>query len=247
MLLGRENQLLAALPAAVYRRWEEALCVRELEAGHVLEFKGRRGQVYFPISCVVAIYATNPSGRRTFMRFVGSSFAAGLVNMMSTDEVVFDGVVCGAGYALTIPSQVVLGSFDVPWLSGGAQSIAMARTAKGGLMIAQCLGVHDGTQRLARLLMQAHDGFGETRAITLTQQALAEMLSTRRETAAGILAEWNRTGVIDSRRGAIHIRRRDELERASCECYSWIRQSYVDELELWKSIRWRDVTMRDGN
>jgi len=29
MLLGRENQLLAALPAAVYRRWEEALCVRE--------------------------------------------------------------------------------------------------------------------------------------------------------------------------------------------------------------------------
>ena len=60
----------------------------------------------------------------------------------------------------------------------------------------------------------------------------------RRETAAEILAEWNRGGVVESRRSAIHIRRVDELRQASCECYAWIQKSYLDELNLWKGIRW---------
>jgi hypothetical protein len=47
--------------------------------------------------------------------------------------------------------------------------------------------------------------------------------------------------VVESTRGAIHIRKLDKLEQASCECYAWIQQSYVDELNLWKSIRWYGV------
>jgi hypothetical protein len=37
-----------------------------------------------------------------------------------------------------------------------------------GLAIAQCLGSHTVKQRLARLLLQAHDCFGVERSITLS-------------------------------------------------------------------------------
>ncbi len=67
------------------------------------------------------------------MRFVGSSFAVGLANMIASDHTVFDGVVCGQGYAMTVPSEVVGQSIDTPSISGIAQSIAMGRTVKGGL------------------------------------------------------------------------------------------------------------------
>ena len=195
--------------------------------------------MYFPISCVIAIYSPNVLSRRIFMRFVGRNSAAGLVNMIASDHAVFDGIVCGEGYAMTVPSEVVVRTIDTPSLFGEAQSIAMARTAKGGLAIAQCLGSHTMKQRLARLLLQAHDCFGVERPVTLTQKSLGEMLMARPESAAEILGEWNRDGVIDLKRGAIHIRSADALKGTSCDCYSWIQQSYPDELNLSKSIRWK--------
>jgi len=108
-------------------------------------------------------------------------------------------------------------------------------------MIAQCLGAHTNKQRLARLLLQAHDCFCAERPITLTQNSLGQILMARRETAAEILAEWSRDGVVTSRRGAIHITNIDRLKRSSCECYGWIQRSYLEELNLWKSIRWYDA------
>lgn len=238
MPLGRENQLLAALPATVYKNWKGELVLRELKQGQSLNLNRKQGEVYFPISCAIAIYATNTLGRRTFMRFVGPSFAAGLVNMIATDNVVFDRVVCGSGYAIAVPSEVVRRSIDTPPLSGEAQSIAMARTARGGLVIAQCMGSHTTKQRLAQLLLRAHDCFGAGRPVTLTQHSLGEMLMARRERAAEILAELKQDGLIESRRGAIHLRSVDKLKQASCECYSWVQQSYVDEHNLWESFRW---------
>lgn len=238
MLFARKNKLLETLPSAVYQNWKSRLSIREFKKGAALDMKGARGEVYFPISCVIAIYVTAVSGRKSFMRFVGPNFAAGLVNMMATDSVIFDGRICGAGYALAIPSEVVLRSIESPSLSGGAQSIAMARTAKGGLAIAHCLGSHTNKQRLATLLLQAYDCFGAERPITLTQKSLGEMLMVRRERAAEILALWVRDGVMESRRGALHLRNPQVLASFSCDCYRGIRQSYLDELKLWRSIRW---------
>ncbi len=117
----------------------------------------------------------------------------------------------------------------------------MGRAAKGGLAILQCFGSHTAKQLLARLLLQVHDCFGVERLVTLTQQLLGEILMARRERAAEMLAEWNRDGVVELKREAIHIRSADTLKRTSCDCYSWIPQSYLDELDLWKGIRWKAV------
>lgn len=196
--------------------------------------------MHFPISCVIAAHATDRADRWAFMRFVGPNFAVGLVNMMAADDLEFYAVVCGAGYALSIPSEVLSRSILAPSLSGDAQSIAMARAAKGALLIARCMGCHTIKQRLARLLLQAHDCFGGDRPITLTQAHLAAMLMARRETVAEIFAEWKRDGVMESSRGIVRIRRVDELQRASCDCFAWVQRSYADALDLWKSIRWHN-------
>ena len=79
---------------------------------------------------------------------------------------------------------------------------------------------------------QPNDRFGRERSITLTQQSFGEILMTRRETVATTLANWNRDGVVELSRGAIYIRNADKLRSLSCECYSWIQQSYLDELNL---------------
>lgn len=223
MLMGRENQLLAALPTTLYEKWESAFSVRELKRGQPLDLGGRRREVFFPTSCVLSVYTTNSLDGRTFMRFVGSSFTVGLVNMMSVEDLFFDGVVCGAGYAIAIPSEVILRSIDTSALSGRAQSVAMSRTARGGLMIAQCFGSHSNKQRLARLLLQARDCYGAGHPIMLTQQSLGEMLMARRETTAEILSEWNSNGIVESRRGAIRICNVDALKQARCDRYSWIQ------------------------
>jgi len=186
MLSGRDNNLLATLPVALYQKWKNQLALRELKRGQSLNLKGKPQEVYFPISCIIAVYAPNTLGRRTFMRFVGPSFAAGLVNMIATDNVIFDLVVCGSGYAVTVPSELVRQSIDTPTLSGEAQSIAMARTAKGGILLVQCAGSYTTKQRLARLLLQANDCFGTERSVTLTQDSLGEMLLARRERAAAL-------------------------------------------------------------
>lgn len=241
MLLVRQNKLLATLPAAIHERWGKDLALRELKKGQPLDLKGPHRLVHFPISCVIAIHATDAADRRIFMRFVGSSFAAGLVNMVASDDAVFDGVACGTGYAMTVPAEVVMRSIDAPPLSGEAHSIAMARAAKGALVMARCFGSHTNRQRLARSLLQARDCFGDDTPITLTQRSFGDMLMMRRERAAEIFAEWNRDGVVESGRGRIHIRSADQLKQASCGCYPWIQRSYLDELELWKSIRWNGV------
>jgi hypothetical protein len=241
MLLGHKNQLLATLPATLYQQWGKHFVLRELKRGLSLNLKGPRQEVYFPISCVIAIYSTSVIGQPIFMRFVGPSFAAGLVNMIATDKLVFDGIVCGSGYAMTVPAVVVTRSIDTLYLSEVASSIAMARTARGSLMIAQCHGAHTYKQRLANILLQARDCFGGEQPVTLMHHSLAEMLMTRRETVTAILSEWNRDSVVESQREAIYIHRVDKLKQASCDCYSWVQQSNRDELNLWKSIRWREV------
>ena len=67
--------------------------------------------------------------------------------------------------------------------------------------------------------------------LPLTHDLLADMLGTRRSSvtvAAGIL---QRAGIIDYRRGKVHILDRQHLEEAACECYPAVRtqlRSYLD-------------------
>jgi len=96
--------------------------------------------------------------------------------------------------------------------------------------IAACNRLHEVDERLARWLLMTQDRVRLT-ILPLTHDLLAAMLGTRRSSvtvAAGIL---QRAGIIDYRRGKLHILDRPKLEEAACECYPVVLaqlQAYLD-------------------
>lgn len=100
------------------------------------------------------------------------------------------------------------------------------------------LAPHNGSNRLARILLEASDAFGDGRHITLTQQELSDLLLLRRETVSQLLGDWSAHQIVSLRRGSIAIENRAELLAQACSCYSVIKEFERAELELWRSIRW---------
>lgn len=96
--------------------------------------------------------------------------------------------------------------------------------------IAACNRLHEVDERLARWLLMTQDRV-QLETFPLTHELLASMLGTRRSSvtvAAGIL---QKAGIIDYRRGKVHILNRKKLEEAACECYPVIQaqlNAYLD-------------------
>jgi len=91
--------------------------------------------------------------------------------------------------------------------------------------IAACNRLHEVDERLARWLLMTQDRV-HLEILPLTHDLLAGMLGTRRSSvtvAAGIL---QRAGVIDYRRGKVHILNRQKLEEAACECYPVVHAQF---------------------
>ncbi|HUN63820.1 MAG TPA: Crp/Fnr family transcriptional regulator [Candidatus Sulfotelmatobacter sp.] len=96
--------------------------------------------------------------------------------------------------------------------------------------IAACNRLHEVDERLARWLLMTQDRV-RLEILPLTHDLLAGMLGTRRSSvtvAAGIL---QRAGIIDYRRGKVHILNRQKLEEAACECYAVVNAQLRTYLE----------------
>lgn len=88
--------------------------------------------------------------------------------------------------------------------------------------IAACNRLHDIAERLARWLLMTQDRV-RIQTLPLTHELLSDMLGARRSSvslAAGIL---QRAGIIDYRRGKVHVLSREKLENSACECYGVIQ------------------------
>ena len=88
--------------------------------------------------------------------------------------------------------------------------------------IAGCHRLHESEERLARLLLMVADRIGfdnGTATIPITQEILAVMLGSRRTTVTIAAGALQRGGMIDYKRGHIHILDRQSLEEAACDCY----------------------------
>ena len=100
--------------------------------------------------------------------------------------------------------------------------------------IAACNRLHEIDQRLARWLLMTQDRV-RTEVLPLTHDFLSQMLGVNRSTVttcAGILQE---AGLIEYRRGKVHVLDRKRLERASCECH----QIMKNQLETWYAETFR--------
>ena len=237
-MLWRQNRLLALLPEPVRREWEPHLVPVELQKGQTIQLDGRHPPLYFPLSCVFAMSLGTPDSDPVLLRFTGTNFVVGLVNLLKVAPIQFTGVVCGSGHALRLDSRFFLEQLPVNFLSGEPRAVTMARIAKNGLQLATCAHIHVTAQRLARLLIQAHKCFGPNRPITLTQHELCTWLAVRRETVTYLLGEWTSQGLIQTHRGHLDILNAASLRTRACACLDVAVRFYDEEEAFWRSIDW---------
>jgi hypothetical protein len=87
--------------------------------------------------------------------------------------------------------------------------------------------LHSHTQRAARWMLTTLDRTSNER-FCITQTFMASLLGCTRTTLNGILSEFEQSGSVRNRRGAIEILDRSLLQNSTCECYDTIRQTYID-------------------
>jgi CRP-like cAMP-binding protein len=91
---------------------------------------------------------------------------------------------------------------------------------------AACNARHEVSQRLATWLLRVRDR-AQQEELPLTQEFLSQMLGVQRASVSIAAAAMQEAGMIQYRRGSIHITDTAKLEHAACECYDILRTCYA--------------------
>ncbi len=180
---------------------------------------------YFVLTGLISTDALTSSGESVEVGVIGREGFSGLAGLLGHPQMQHSVQVQGAGHGLRIRLSVLREEF----LKGGMlaqliydfmylQTVQMSQSVL-------CNRLHPVEARLARWLLASADR-SESELLMLTQEFLAQMLGSRRSTvtvAAGVL---QRQGMIDYKRGKIHIADREKLEGACCECYQIVKSAY---------------------
>jgi len=89
-----------------------------------------------------------------------------------------------------------------------------------------CNGLHSVEQRCRRWLLMTYDRVGSDH-LRLTHELIATMLGVRRPTVTIVMGALQKAGLVEGRRGVIHITDRAGLEAASCECYDNVKATFA--------------------
>ena len=207
----RSNQLLAALPQAVWERWEPYLEPVELTLGQVLSESGHTpAYVYFPTNAVVSLLYMTEDGGSSEVAVVGNEGMVGISLVMGGKAMPHQAVVqsAGAGYRLRAPavtSEVERGGAVLQMLLRYAHSL-MGQVAQ----TAACNRYYSIDQLLCRRLLLALDRVPST-VLMMTQELLANLLGVRREGVTAAALRLQQAGVIRYRRGRIDVLSRELL------------------------------------
>jgi CRP-like cAMP-binding protein len=218
------NQLLAALPAADYKRILPSLEFVPLALGQALyEPDSRLGYVYFVTAGIVSLLYVLEDGASAEIALTGCEGVVGISLFMGGESTPSRAVVQSAGHAYRLPASVLKKEFD----SGGELQHLLLRFTQALItqmaQTAVCNRHHSVEQQLCRWLLLSIDRL-PTDELVMTQELIANMLGVRREgvtEAAGILQQ---AGLIRYSRGHITLVDRPGLEQRVCECYAVVKR-----------------------
>lgn len=244
-MLMMKNRWFAALPNSLRYAWKDNLSMIELKRGDRLPLGKDGGVVFFPINAVVSLSGKSGDEPRNFIRFSGPNFLIGLADLLGSGDIRYEAEVSGTGYAFALPVAIMRNAMPSGPERVTLQVSSISQIAKKAFFDTRCFGSHNGAQRLARVLLEAADAFGEDRPVTLTQQEISEILFLRRETVSQLIGGWTAKKIVSLRRGSIAIQSRDGLLAESCGCYSAIKDLERDEFATWSGIPWVVPSIRE--
>jgi hypothetical protein len=222
------NQLLAALPAAAYRRLLPDLEETILTVDETL-FRARAQPkfAYFPIDSIVTLsYAVErksrvakawPVGREGI---VGISLFLGSISSDNRADVQF------GGPAFRISAPALMAEFR----RAGALQRLLLRYVFALITQASQLGVcnhyHSTEQRLCRFLARGFDR-SDGRVLLVTQARIALIVGVRRESITESALMLQRAGVIKYSRGRVTLVNRKMLDDRACDCAEIVRSAFA--------------------
>jgi CRP-like cAMP-binding protein len=222
-----QNEILIQLPANESEVLLSKLTVVFLEHQLQLQEAGQPIKFcYFPNTCMVSILTLMNDGKSIEVglagreSFVGSPLLAGFRTSGNR------AVVQAEGTAYRIDTETFLKVLDGSPQLNRLLTRNAHKAAFQVSQIAACNRLHEIEQRLARWLLMTQDRV-RTDVLPLTHDFLAQMLGVNRSTVticAGMLQE---AGLIEYRRGKVHVLDRGRLEEASCECYETMKQQLL--------------------
>ena len=222
----KQNHILAALPAAVYQRLLPRLRPVTLPLGRTLiPSHGNPRYVYFPTTSIVSMTHGVEQGVKAKVWPVGNEGIVGISNFLSETDADEQAEVEIAGQAFQLDAQTLGAEFQ----RGAALQKLLLRYVQALITQASQLGVcgqyHSIDQRLCRLLLCALDRM-PTNKLAITQQRIAGLLGTRRESITEAAGRLQEAGIVHYGRGQIYLLKRRKMEARTCACYAVIRNAF---------------------
>lgn len=222
----RLNHLIAAFPAVDWQRWRSKLEWVDMPLGSVLyEVRGKLGHVYFPIDAIVAKLYVTEDGASSEVAMVGREGMVGTALFMGASSALNRAVVISPGQGYRMHGRALLAEFEQ---SGAVAQTLLRYTQALITQMAQtavCNRHHRLDMQLSRWLLMSFDRL-QGRDITMTQEAIAQLLGVRREGVTEAALKLQRAGIISYSRGHITLLDRTGLEQRSCECYGVVKREY---------------------
>ncbi len=219
----RQNQLLAALPAAEWERLEGQLEAVDLALGQVVcESCAEPSHVTFPTTAVVSLICMTRDGGTAEVAVVGSDGVVGVPLLMGGDATANRAVVQNAGLGYRLRAQVLKdevrrGGPVLAMLLRYTQSMVTQMT-----QTALCNRYHSVDQQVCRRLLMGLDQ-SSCDELVMTHELVATLLGVRRESVTTAALKLQQAGVIRYWRGHIAVLDRRRLEQRACECYAAAR------------------------
>ena len=221
-----ENQLLAALPKAVYESLLPHLKPVSLALGEVIyESDEQMTEVYFPTTSIVSLLYLMANGMTAEIGVVGFEGMLGIAIFLGGDTTPNRAVVQSAGNAYKMKVKTLRDKFE---LGGPLQLLLLRYTQALITQISQtavCNRLHSVEQQLSRWLLLSHDRL-RSNDLVMTQDLISNMLGVRREGVTMAAQQLKNKGLISYVRGTITMVNRKGLEKAVCECYQVVKTEY---------------------
>jgi CRP-like cAMP-binding protein len=213
------NHLLAALPPVDYATLSAALDRVTLQSDEVLHERNVRFQyVYFPIDCVLSLFAAVEGGGAIEVGLVGYEGMIGVSWALGAEHSSMRCVVQAGGTALRMKAA----RFSALLEQSAPLRREVNRYANSELIRARrgvaCNCFHTVEGRLARWLLMMGDRV-RAEAFYATQFLVAQILGVRRSTANIAAGALQQARLIDYCRGNVRILNRPGLTATACSCY----------------------------
>jgi CRP-like cAMP-binding protein len=221
-----QNQLLAALPPAVYQTWLPELERVDMPLGLVLYESGTTlSHVYFPTTAIVSMLYVMENGESAEVAIVGNDGLVGIALFMGGGTTPSRALVQNAGLGYRLPAAFAKQQFEecmpVMHLFLSFTQALMAQMTQTGA----CNKHHSLDQQLCRWLLLTLDRY-HGMELHMTKQMIANMLGVTGAVMRAGAQQLQDEGLLHYAHGQITVLDRAGLEKRTCECYALVKKEY---------------------